>query len=59
MILPTVFGGVTDYLQTGGWLLRFHPSVEPVFVQDHDGHQLTRVEQGVEPVGRESIASKR
>jgi DNA repair protein RadD len=37
-ILATVFGGLQSYLQAGGRLLRAHPSLDHVVVQDHGGH---------------------
>lgn len=37
-ILATVFGSLQSYLQSGGRLLRSHPSVRSVTVQDHGGN---------------------
>jgi DNA repair protein RadD len=37
-ILATVFGSLQSYLQSGGRLLRSHPGVERVTVQDHGGN---------------------
>jgi superfamily II DNA or RNA helicase len=37
-ILATVFGGVQSYIQSGGRLLRAHPSLDHVIIQDHGGN---------------------
>lgn len=37
-IFATVFGSLQSYLQSGGRLLRFHPSLDCVTVQDHGGN---------------------
>lgn len=37
-IMATVFGSVTSYLQSGGRLLRAHPSLDHVLLQDHGGN---------------------
>lgn len=37
-IFATVFGSLTSYLQAGGRLLRSHPSMDKVVVQDHGGN---------------------
>jgi DNA repair protein RadD len=37
-ILATVFGSLQSYLQAGGRLLRAHPGVDHVTVQDHGGN---------------------
>lgn len=37
-IFATVFGSLTSYLQAGGRLLRAHPSMDRVIVQDHGGN---------------------
>ncbi len=37
-IFATVFGSVTSYLQAGGRLLRAHPSLDHVLLQDHGGN---------------------
>jgi superfamily II DNA or RNA helicase len=37
-ILATVFGSLQSYLQSGGRLLRAHPGLESVTVQDHGGN---------------------
>lgn len=37
-IFATVFGSVQSYLQSGGRLLRSHPSLESVTIQDHGGN---------------------
>ena len=37
-IMATVFGSVTSYLQSGGRLLRSHPSLDYVLLQDHGGN---------------------
>jgi superfamily II DNA or RNA helicase len=37
-IFATVFGSLTSYLQAGGRLLRAHPSMDHVIVQDHGGN---------------------
>jgi superfamily II DNA or RNA helicase len=37
-IMATVFGSVSSYLQSGGRLLRAHPSLEFVCLQDHGGN---------------------
>jgi len=37
-IFATIFGSLTSYLQAGGRLLRAHPSMENVVVQDHGGN---------------------
>jgi len=41
-ILATVFGSLSSYLQSTGRLLRAHPSMESVIIQDHGGawHRL-------------------
>jgi superfamily II DNA or RNA helicase len=36
-IFATMFGSLTGYLQSGGRLLRNHPSLEHVVLQDHGG----------------------
>lgn len=36
-IFATVFGSLTSFLQSGGRLLRFHPSLDHVILQDHGG----------------------
>jgi hypothetical protein len=36
-IFATVFGALTSFLQSGGRLLRAHPSLDHVIVQDHGG----------------------
>lgn len=37
-IFATVFGALQSYLQSGGRLLRSHPSLETVTIQDHGGN---------------------
>lgn len=37
-IMATVFGSVGSYLQSGGRLLRSHPSLDHVVLQDHGGN---------------------
>jgi superfamily II DNA or RNA helicase len=37
-ILATVFGSLQSYLQSGGRLLRAHPSLDHVTIQDHGGN---------------------
>lgn len=37
-IMATIFGGLTSYLQAGGRLLRSHPSLKEVVLQDHGGN---------------------
>jgi len=37
-IFATAFGGLSNYLQAGGRLLRAHPSLDHVVVQDHGGN---------------------
>lgn len=37
-IMATVFGSVTSFLQAGGRLLRAHPSLDHVVLQDHGGN---------------------
>jgi DNA repair protein RadD len=37
-IFATPFGALTSYLQAGGRLLRSHPSIDKVIVQDHGGN---------------------
>lgn len=37
-ILATVFGSLTSYIQAGGRLLRFHPSMDHCVIQDHGGN---------------------
>ena len=37
-IFATVFGSLTSYIQAGGRLLRAHPSMDRVTVQDHGGN---------------------
>jgi superfamily II DNA or RNA helicase len=37
-ILATAFGSLTSYLQSGGRLLRAHPSIDSVTIQDHGGN---------------------
>jgi superfamily II DNA or RNA helicase len=37
-ILATVFGSLQSYLQSGGRLLRAHPGLETVTIQDHGGN---------------------
>lgn len=37
-IFATIFGSLTSYLQAGGRVLRAHPSLEQVIVQDHGGN---------------------
>lgn len=36
-IFATVFGSLTSFLQSGGRLLRAHPSLDKVIIQDHGG----------------------
>jgi len=36
-IFATVFGSLTSYIQAGGRLLRNHPSMDRVVIQDHGG----------------------
>lgn len=37
-IFATIFGGIGSYLQSGGRLLRSHPSLSHVTLQDHGGN---------------------
>jgi superfamily II DNA or RNA helicase len=37
-IFATVFGSLTSYIQAGGRLLRAHPSMDRVCIQDHGGN---------------------
>lgn len=37
-IMATVFGALSSYLQAGGRLLRSHPSLDSVTLQDHGGN---------------------
>ena len=37
-IFATVFGSLTAYLQAGGRILRAHPSMDKVLIQDHGGN---------------------
>ncbi len=37
-IFATIIGSIVGYLQSGGRLLRSHPSLDRVTVQDHGGH---------------------
>lgn len=37
-IFATIFGSLTSYLQAGGRVLRAHPSLDHVIVQDHGGN---------------------
>lgn len=37
-ILATVFGSLGSYIQSGGRLLRSHPSLQAVCIQDHGGN---------------------
>ena len=37
-IFATVFGALSSYLQSGGRLLRAHPSMEACIIQDHGGN---------------------
>ncbi len=37
-IFATVFGSLQSYLQAGGRLLRAHPGLDSVVIQDHGGH---------------------
>ena len=37
-IFATVFGSLTSYLQAGGRLLRNHPSMDHIMIQDHGGN---------------------
>lgn len=37
-IFACVFGSIQSYLQSGGRLLRAHPSLDHVVIQDHGGH---------------------
>lgn len=37
-ILATIFGSLQSYLQSGGRLLRFHPGMDNVTIQDHGGN---------------------
>lgn len=37
-IFATVFGSLTSYIQAGGRLLRAHPSMDHVVIQDHGGN---------------------
>lgn len=37
-ILATVFGSLQSFIQSGGRLLRSHPSIETVTIQDHGGN---------------------
>lgn len=37
-IFATVFGSLQSYLQSGGRLLRAHPGIESVTIQDHGGN---------------------
>jgi superfamily II DNA or RNA helicase len=37
-IFATVFGSLTSYIQSGGRVLRAHPSLDGVVIQDHGGN---------------------
>jgi DNA repair protein RadD len=37
-VFATIFGSLQSYLQSGGRLLRSHPGIEAVTLQDHGGH---------------------
>ena len=37
-IFATVFGGLTSYIQAGGRILRNHPGMDHVIIQDHGGN---------------------
>jgi superfamily II DNA or RNA helicase len=37
-VLATVFGSLQSYLQAGGRLLRAHPGIQSVVIQDHGGN---------------------
>jgi superfamily II DNA or RNA helicase len=37
-IFATIFGSLTSYLQAGGRILRAHPSLDHVIIQDHGGN---------------------
>lgn len=37
-IFATLFGSLTAYLQAGGRMLRYHPSMDHVIIQDHGGN---------------------
>jgi len=37
-IFATTFGSVTSYIQAGGRMLRNHPSIDSVTIQDHGGN---------------------
>ena len=37
-IFATVFGSLTSYLQAGGRILRAHPSMDHIIIQDHGGN---------------------
>ena len=37
-IMACTFGGLKSYLQSGGRLLRAHPSLDQVVIQDHGGN---------------------
>lgn len=37
-IFATIFGSLTSYLQSGGRILRAHPSLDHVIIQDHGGN---------------------
>jgi superfamily II DNA or RNA helicase len=39
-IFATTFGSIQSYLQSGGRVLRAHPSIQSVVVQDHGGNWL-------------------
>lgn len=39
-IMATVFGSLTSYLQSGGRVIRSHPSLSLVTVQDHGGNYI-------------------
>ena len=37
-VFATIFGSLTSYLQAGGRILRNHPSLDHVIIQDHGGN---------------------
>lgn len=37
-IFATIFGSITSYIQAGGRILRAHPSLDHVIIQDHGGN---------------------
>ncbi len=39
-IMACVFGSLTSYLQSGGRVIRSHPSLDSVIVQDHGGNYV-------------------